>query len=109
MPFLAGRGVWPSALSRARSLRLSERSGRPLTGGAGGPGAGFQQEGQDRTKDSSVGNSAIEVEVLQIPGQKWGWSLQEGISFSTVEDLCIRQCYRCPATQSSEYSICMTV
>src|SRR5712691_666544 len=23
-------------------LRLSERSGRPLTGGAGGPGAGFQ-------------------------------------------------------------------
>jgi hypothetical protein len=46
MPFLAGRGAWPSALSRARSLRLSERSGRPLTGEAGGPGAGFQQEGQ---------------------------------------------------------------
>jgi len=48
MPFLAGRGAWPSALSRARSLRLSERSERPLTGEAGGPGAGFQQEGQDR-------------------------------------------------------------
>src|SRR5258708_7313618 len=46
MPFLAGRGAWPSALSRARSLRLSKRSGRPLTGQAGGPGAGFQQEGQ---------------------------------------------------------------
>src|SRR5258708_3576803 len=46
MPFLAGQSAWPSALSRARSLRLSERSERPLTGGAGGPGAGFQQEGQ---------------------------------------------------------------
>src|SRR5258708_38546082 len=42
MPFLAGRGAWPSALSRARNLRLSERSGRPLTGEAGGPGAGFR-------------------------------------------------------------------
>src|SRR5437899_13063722 len=38
--------VWPSALSRARSLRLSERSVRPLTEEADGPGAGFQQEGQ---------------------------------------------------------------
>src|SRR5207249_10164266 len=46
MPFLAGQGAWPSALSRARSLRLSERSGRPLTGEAGGPGADFQQEGR---------------------------------------------------------------
>jgi len=51
MPFLAGRGAWPSALSRARSLRLSERSGRPLTGEAGGPGAGFQQEGQNKQAD----------------------------------------------------------
>ncbi|PYX51915.1 MAG: hypothetical protein DMG76_30705 [Acidobacteria bacterium] len=31
MPFLAGQSAWPSALSRARSLRLSERSVRPLT------------------------------------------------------------------------------
>src|SRR6266481_3344048 len=34
----AVKGAWVS--------RLSERSGRPLTGGAGGPGAGFQQEGR---------------------------------------------------------------
>ena len=35
------------AVKGAWVLRLSERSGRPLTGGAGGPGAGFQQEGQE--------------------------------------------------------------
>jgi hypothetical protein len=37
MPFLAGRGAWPSALSRARGLRLSERSGRPMGQGLGLP------------------------------------------------------------------------
>jgi hypothetical protein len=31
-------------------LRLSERSERPLTGQAGGPGASFQQEGQAKKK-----------------------------------------------------------
>ena len=49
MPFLAGRGAWPSALARARSLRLSERSGRRLTEEAGGSGAGFHRK--DRTKN----------------------------------------------------------
>jgi len=29
MPFLAGGSAWPSALSRARCWRLSERSGDP--------------------------------------------------------------------------------
>src|SRR5712664_3477131 len=33
------------AVKGAWFQRLSERSGRPLTGGAGGPGAGFRQEG----------------------------------------------------------------
>src|SRR5882724_7991494 len=37
----AVKGAWFS--------RLPERSGRPLTGGAGGPGAGFQQEGQAKS------------------------------------------------------------
>src|SRR6266567_4249891 len=54
MPFLAGRCAWPSALSRARSLRLSERSGRPLREGAGGSGAGFQQEGQGKATTSCL-------------------------------------------------------
>jgi hypothetical protein len=45
MPFVAGKDAWPSALSRARSLRSSARNGRPLTGEGGGPGPGFQQEG----------------------------------------------------------------
>jgi len=65
MPFLAGRGAWPSALSRARSLRLSERSGRPLTEEAGGPGAGFQQEGQEK-------NRKPEGRATQI----WGWRIK---------------------------------
>jgi len=34
------------AVKAAWFSRLSERSGRALTGGAGGPGAGFGQEGQ---------------------------------------------------------------
>src|SRR6266850_5468507 len=34
------------AVKAARFSRSSERSGRALTGEAGGPGAGFQQEGQ---------------------------------------------------------------
>jgi len=33
------------AVKAARFSRSSERSGRALTGAAGGPGAGFQQEG----------------------------------------------------------------
>ena len=51
MTFLAGRGAWPAVLSRALSLRLSERSESPSTGEAG-PGAGFQQEGQKRRENS---------------------------------------------------------
>src|SRR6266576_3650217 len=50
MPFLAGQGAWPSALSRARSLRLSERSGRPLTGGADGTGAVFKAGRAEETR-----------------------------------------------------------
>src|SRR6266576_36527 len=44
------RGAWPSALSRARSLRLSERSGRPLTGGADGTGAVFKAGRAEETR-----------------------------------------------------------
>jgi hypothetical protein len=44
----ARQGAWPSALSRARSLRLSERSARPLTAKANGTSAGFQREGQNK-------------------------------------------------------------
>src|SRR5438445_6527082 len=65
MPLLAGQGAWPSALSRARSLRLSERSRRPLTEEAGGPGAGFQQEGQ-------LGSSSAEI----VP---WPPALHSGV------------------------------
>src|SRR6266576_1987675 len=35
------------AVKAASFSRSSERSERPLTGGADGPGAGFQQEGQE--------------------------------------------------------------
>src|ERR1700730_151691 len=52
MPFLAGRGAWLSALSRARSLRLSERSGRPLTAEEDGQGAGFWQGRAEEIKHS---------------------------------------------------------
>src|SRR5437879_5345360 len=80
MPFLAGRGAWPSALSRARSLRLSERSERPLTGEAGGPGAGFQQEGRNvsavmsesiwqRTRDSEARGITTATSSRQLCGQ----------------------------------------
>src|SRR5437879_2309617 len=48
MPLIARQGAWSFALSRARRLRSSERSVRLFTGEADGPGAGFQQEGQNK-------------------------------------------------------------
>ena len=55
----AVKGAWFS--------RLSERSGRPLTGEADGPGAGFQQEGQDAVL--CLSGFSVRIEVWDNCGQ----------------------------------------
>jgi hypothetical protein len=72
MLLLAGRGAWPSALSRARSLSLSVRSVRPLTGEAGASGAGFQQEGQQTGLLSRIRVRSKRAQPLRVSSRDIG-------------------------------------
>ncbi len=48
MPFVAVPGALPHALSRPRSLRLRERSGRPCTAEAGGKAQSCARKGREK-------------------------------------------------------------
>ena len=61
------------AVKAARFSRSSERSGRALTGEAGGPAAGFQQEGQKRglTRQFRAKESAYVFRRLLVRKTCW--------------------------------------
>src|SRR6266699_6109899 len=75
------------AVKGACFSRLSERSGRPLTGGAGGPGAGFQREGQ---KGETTFNEVCNVHGdndLENESEKASYRSQEGSRCALSEHL----------------------
>ena len=59
MPFVAGRGAWPSALSRARVFRVHRNVVKSLDRSSGRIRRRFEHEGQER----GINNVTLRVSV----------------------------------------------